>query len=88
MRRLALLLVMFLSANAIADSHDDERFSVSLGAFITDRSTDTQLNSAANPGTDIDFENDLGLENSDTVFRVDGQSARSRWVVRRRERPL
>ena len=72
MRRITSLFLFLLSTNAIADSHDDERFSVSLGAFFTDRDTDTRLDATATTGTDINFERDLALDSSDTVFRLDG----------------
>jgi len=58
---------------AIAQSDLDDRFSISLGVFITDRDTGARLDSAGlGTGTDIDFESDLGLETSDTVARLDG----------------
>ena len=59
--------------SAHAQSELDDRFSISLGAFITDRDTDTRLDSdVLGRGTVIDFEDDLGLESSDSVFRLDG----------------
>ena len=59
--------------SAPAQSELDDRVSISLGAFITDRDTDTQLDSdALGRGTVIDFEDDLGLQSSDSVFRLDG----------------
>lgn len=72
MHRLTLLILILLGTNALADSHDDERFSVSLGVFITDRDTDTRLDATATTGSDINFEKDLALDTSDTVFRLDG----------------
>ena len=40
-----------------AQSELDDRFSISLGAFITDRDTDTRLDSdVCGRGTEIDFE--------------------------------
>jgi hypothetical protein len=66
-------LLLLAPAWAFAQSELDDRFSISLGAFITDRDTDTQLNSATlGAGTNIDFESDLGLDASDTVVRLDG----------------
>jgi hypothetical protein len=62
----------FLAAPAAADSLVDDRFSLSLGVFITDRDTDAQLDSSMDTGTDTDFESDLGLDSSDSVFRIDG----------------
>jgi len=62
----------YLAAPAAADSLDDDRFSLSLGVFITDRDTDAQLDSLMNTGTKTNFESDLGLDSSDSVFRIDG----------------
>lgn len=66
----AVLIVS--AAPAAAQSLDGDRFSLSLGVFVTDRDTEARLDSAAGEGTDTDFESDLGLDSSDTVFRVDG----------------
>ena len=70
-----VIIGLFLLAPAwsFAQSELDDRFSISLGAFITDRDTDTRLDSdVLGKGTEIDFEDDLGLDSSDTVFRLDG----------------
>jgi len=68
------ILVVFLAPMlGHAQSDLDDRFSISLGVFISDWGTKTQLNSdTLGSGTIIDFEDDLGLDASDTVFRVDG----------------
>jgi len=66
-------LLFLAPAYCFAQSSIDDRFSVSLGAFVTDRDTDTRLDSnTLGPGTEIDFEEDLGLDSSDSVFRLDG----------------
>ena len=66
----ALLLATFAPGHAHASG--DERFSASLGIFITDRNSDTKIDgSAGNEGTDVDLEDDLGLDPSNTVFRLD-----------------
>lgn len=57
---------------AAADSLDGDRFSLSLGVFITDRNTDAEFDGSIDDGTNINFETDLGIDSSDTVFRVDG----------------
>ena len=68
-----LSAALILSAAPVAaQSLEGDRFSLSLGVFVTDRDTETRLDSAAGDGTDTDFESDLGLDASDTVFRVDG----------------
>jgi len=73
-RNLSLVVTALfgLAPMAVADSHDDHRFSLSIGAFITDRDTEAQLDGTISEGTPTDFEKDLGLDSSDTVFRVDG----------------
>jgi len=66
-------LLLMTPAFAFAESGVDDRFSISLAAFVTDRSTDTRLDSdVLGKGTVIDFEDDLGLDSSDSVFRIDG----------------
>ncbi len=58
---------------AAARPADDEKFSLSLGLFITDRESDTRVDaSGGSSGTVVDLENDLGLDSTDSVFRVDG----------------
>jgi len=75
-RTLCIVLLIaglsYLAAPAAADSLDDDRFSLSLGVFITDRDTEARFESSLGNGTDIDLETDLGLNSSDSVFRVDG----------------
>ena len=73
-----LLLWSFIAAAlfgvpqfAVAENLEGDRFSLSLGVFVTDRDTDTQLDGTTT-GSDINFEKDLGLDTSDTVFRIDG----------------
>lgn len=61
-----------LSAPTMAQSVDSDRFSLSLGLFVTSRDTDARFDSATDPGTPADFEKDLGLDSSDNVFRIDG----------------
>ncbi len=62
----------YLAAPAAADSLDGDHFSLSLGVFITDRDTEARFDSSLGDGTDTDLETDLGLDSSDSVFRVDG----------------
>ena len=71
---LALVLSMLtLSASfAAAQSVDGDRFSLSLGIFLTDRDSETQLDGTTVDGTITDLESDLGLDTSDNVFRIDG----------------
>ena len=65
----ALLIALPQAAGAQATI--DDRFSLSLGVFVTDRDTDTQLDGNTS-GSNINLEGDLGLESSDTAFRLDG----------------
>jgi hypothetical protein len=66
----ATTLLRASPATALAD---DEKFSVSLGVFLTERDSQTRVDgSIPNSGTPVDLENDLGFDKSDTVFRLDG----------------
>lgn len=70
--RLAVL-VYAASISIAAAQTDDPRFSLSVGAFIMDRDSDTRVDATdGNRGTDVNLEDDLGLDKSDTVFRIDG----------------
>ncbi len=66
-------LLVFEPPGALAQTSDFDRYSLSLGVFITDRDSDTQLNTPGTAdGTPVDLENDLDLKRSDSVFRLDG----------------
>ncbi len=68
-----LACLLFMPPWSFADSVDGDRVSFSLGVFATDRDSKGSLDSSSGiEGTDVDFEADLGLETSDTVFRFDG----------------
>lgn len=70
---LLALLSVSASSPALAQSTDFDRFSISLGVFLTNRDSKTQLDGQIpNSGTPVDLENDLGFDKSDTVFRLDG----------------
>jgi len=58
-----------------------ERASIVLGTFITDRDTSARLDSDSGSGSDIDLEDDLGLEGSTTVARLGGY-----WWLNERHR--
>jgi len=71
MTLVALMLLEIPAAEAQAD--DDTKFSLSIGVFVTDRNSKTRVDgSAGMDGTEVDLEGDLGLNRSDSVFRVDG----------------
>jgi len=71
-----LLLAVWMAfgtSTAMAQAEDYDRFSLSLGVFFTDRNSTTRVDaSSGTPGTNVDLERDLGLDTSDSVFRVDG----------------
>jgi hypothetical protein len=57
----------------VATAQDDKRFSLSLGVFITDRSSETRVDGAdGSIGTPVDLESEFGLDASENVFRLDG----------------
>src|SRR5262249_3596784 len=72
----ALAPIMLLSlapATAKAQSPDRERASVYIGTFITDRNTSARVDSdSGSAGSDVDLENDLGLNSSTSVARAGG----------------
>ena len=71
---IVLAALLLCGANtASAQSADKDRFSLSLGVFLTNRDTITQIDGeTAISGTPVDLENDLGFNKSDSVFRIDG----------------
>lgn len=70
MRATWLFVLLIITSTAIAQ--EDPTFSISVGAFFTDRESRTRVDGDSGRGTDINLEDDLGLKKSDTVFRVDG----------------
>ncbi|MGI9238171.1 MAG: hypothetical protein ACR2QZ_12285 [Woeseiaceae bacterium] len=67
------VLLLFFASASLADGPGSERASISLGAFLTDRDTKGRVDSETlGLGTVIDAEDDLGLDSSDTVARLDG----------------
>lgn len=71
---LALLMLQVPMARAETDaqSTDFMKWGLSLGVFVTQTDSQTKLNGSTDEGSDVDMESDLGLKNSDSVFRVDG----------------
>ena len=68
----SLFVVLSLTASSDVVAKEDHKFSMSLGLFVTDRHSDTRIGIAGNPsGTPVDLEKDLGLDRSDSVFRID-----------------
>ncbi len=68
-----LLVCLALLVPGVATAQDDKRFSLSLGVFITDRSSETRVDGAdGSIGTPVDLESEFGLDASENVFRLDG----------------
>lgn len=61
----------------------DKKFSVSAGAFITDHDTRIRLDTDAGLGTEVSLENDLGLDATTNIKRVDAA-----WRFSERHRAL
>ena len=67
------LPLLVAAAGAFGETTDDERASISLGVFVTDRDTKTRIDaSGGEAGSEVDLEKDLGLNATDSVFRFDG----------------
>ena len=58
-----------------------ERAAISLGAFISRPATEARVDNDAGQGTDLNLEDDLGLQSSTTIARFDGH-----WWLSRRNR--
>ena len=71
---LSAIALMFLEMPiAMAQADDDTNFSLSIGVFLTDRNNTTRVDGTAGmEGTVVDLEGDLGLNRSESVFRIDG----------------
>jgi len=72
---IALLLVFDLPHAAFAGKEDRlaERFSLSVGGFFTNRSSKIRVDSfTSGTGSTLDFQDDLGLDESVTIARLDG----------------
>ena len=78
---MVLLCVASLPAAALADVREPaaERGGLMFAAFDTGRNTDARLDADSGNGTDIDLEDDLGLENYMTVGRLSGYV----WITSR-----
>jgi hypothetical protein len=73
---LTSLVVLFIGlppSAVLADSRDDDRFRVEIGAFLQAFETTLRLDSETlGRGTEIDLESDLGLMKDQDNFRLDG----------------
>jgi hypothetical protein len=76
--QLALLIGACLSASKSWGEEanhwiDEDKIKLSIGTFITDYDSEFSLSSSKlGRGTNLSFEDDLGLEESNTVIRLDG----------------
>lgn len=83
---LPVAMLMGLSGQSLADGGDefrpDPKFEISLGLFLTTSSTKIRLDSGnGEPGTELDFEDDLGFSSGETLWRADAL-----WRIDRRQR--
>ena len=75
---LPFFTLLISSLNLYAENENniwlkEDKFKISLATFITDYESDFRLTSSKlGLGTNLSFEEDLGLEDSNTVFRIDG----------------
>ena len=71
---LAAALVCFEIPSAIAQTDDYSKYGLSVGLFVTDRNSSTRFDAQGSTtnGTEVDLESELGLDTSDSVFRLDG----------------
>lgn len=70
--QIILSSITLLAPCSLLIAAEDSYFSLSLGGFVTDYDTKTRLDSNNNRGFYTDLEDDLGLDSSDSVFRMDG----------------
>lgn len=70
----AAMVTLLPFYTASAQSEDDDKLSLNLGLFVTDRDSETRIDARAGipDGTEVDLEGELGLDTSDSVFRLDG----------------
>lgn len=74
---LALVAAVLAAAPAAAQSYAqvkgmDERFRLDVGGFFQDFTTTFRLDTAGGAGTEVNLEEDLGMEASKTSLRLDG----------------
>lgn len=79
---IAALVGLSMSTALLAQEPlDRERFAISFGAFVSAPATSARVDSDDGQGTDVSFEDDLGLDSSTTIARIGGH-----WWMSRRNR--
>jgi hypothetical protein len=72
----AVALALLTGIPAFADEHFDrgskDKFLMSVGTYLINFDTKASLDSATLGGTDVNFENDLGLTSNQTRLRLEG----------------
>ncbi len=71
---IAFIVLLTPISQAKAQTSAQEKFSISVGLFVTNRDSKTQFDAQGTgmDGTEVDVESEFGLDTSDSVFRVDG----------------
>jgi hypothetical protein len=64
----ALIVLVAVTGTAGAEERDWARFKINLGALFTDFDTSVQVGGEVGPGTPIDLEDDLGLDDDDATL--------------------
>jgi hypothetical protein len=73
MRTLIALCLILCSSFVAADNREDDRFNIEVGLFLEAFETTLRLDSEIlGRGTEINFEDDLGLNKDQNNFRLDG----------------
>ena len=73
-RVLVVVFGFWLCSTTLAEDSGhplDKKFSVSAGVFITNHDTRIRLDTDAGPGTEVSLENDLGLDATTNIMRID-----------------
>ncbi len=69
----AIMIGLLLPLNhSLAENGTGKKLGANLGVFITSRDTQTDFESTLGGDNNVDMEDDLGLDSSDSVFRFEG----------------
>ena len=72
MKRFALPALLLMATTLTAQQTPQSNFAIAAGVFPTSFTSDARISSNGDPGTDVDLENDLGLQSRLSNFRLDG----------------